>query len=287
MVGGDLVRPQRIRHGDEKIGPQEREVVVAAVPDDHVGLRLGRPQDRRVVDAAEHDGAGRDVRLVFLALLDGAGCGVEVGGGAEALHALERQVAVGHRMPQHRHPQPAPAQTPRQPARDLRLAAAGPHRRDGDDRQARRQHRALRAEQREIGAAGERARGGMHDVLVRHVAVGEHHLVDRLGAADALELAFVGDRDAGGIERPGERGGIAPAGNARNLRRREGDDIRPRVVAIDHVEIVKVAAGRAHDDDAPAGAAPPAAVGAGSDAEGRERGDPMAIDHDMVCRAVR
>jgi hypothetical protein len=60
-------------------GPDEGEVVVAAVPQDQVGLGLGRGDDRRVVDAGEDHVAAGEVRLVFLALLERAAGGVEVG----------------------------------------------------------------------------------------------------------------------------------------------------------------------------------------------------------------
>jgi hypothetical protein len=94
------------------------------------------------------------VRLVLLALLGGAAAGVEIGEGGEALHALLREVAVGHGMAQHGGADAALAQAPREPARDLRLAAARAHRRHRDHRQRCRQHRALRSEQGEVRAAG-------------------------------------------------------------------------------------------------------------------------------------
>ena len=105
MVGGDLARPQRVGHHDVQIGADERKIVVAAVPDDDVGLRSRpRVEDRGVVDAGEDQIAERDMRLVFLALFDGAAGGVEIGERGEALHALAQQIAVGHRVPQHGDP---------------------------------------------------------------------------------------------------------------------------------------------------------------------------------------
>ena len=41
MMAGDVLRPQRIRDDDVQIRPQEREIVVAAVPDNEVGFLLG------------------------------------------------------------------------------------------------------------------------------------------------------------------------------------------------------------------------------------------------------
>ena len=132
MVGGDLPRPQRIGECDVQIGPDEREIVVAAVPDDDLGLGLGGAQDRCVVDAGEDQIPDGDMRLVFLPFLDGAGGRVEIGKRCEALHALAQQIAIGHRMAQHRDALAPVAQPAREPARDRRLAAAGAHRRHGD-----------------------------------------------------------------------------------------------------------------------------------------------------------
>jgi hypothetical protein len=52
------------------VSPVERHVVVAAVPDDHVGFLLGPAENRLVVDAGVHDHPQPHRLLVFLALLD-------------------------------------------------------------------------------------------------------------------------------------------------------------------------------------------------------------------------
>src|SRR3989304_1443796 len=71
--GGRLVAgPVRVGEDDLEVGPEEGQVVVAAVPEDDVGLALGRAQDALVVDAGEDEVAGRDVRLVLLPPPDGA-----------------------------------------------------------------------------------------------------------------------------------------------------------------------------------------------------------------------
>jgi len=58
------------------------------------------------------------------------------------------------------------------------------------------------------------------------------------------------DGDALRIARAGERRRITAAGDAGNLRGRERDDLVRRIVAIDDVEIVEIAPGRAEDHDA-------------------------------------
>jgi hypothetical protein len=92
----------------------------------------------------------------------------------------------------------------------------------------------------------------MHDLFVPDVAVGEDDLIDLVRPAQAFELGLLEDRDSAGIIATGERGRIAPAGNAGNLRRREGDHLACRVVAIDDIEIMKIPSRSPDDDDAAA-----------------------------------
>ena len=85
------------------------------------------------------------------------------------------------------------------------------------------------------------------------VAVGKYDQVDRSVAHDLLELRFGPDRDAGRVERAGELGRISPLGDSGDLGRREGDHLERGIVAVDDVEVVEVAPGSAHDQDAGAG----------------------------------
>ena len=118
------------------------------------------------------------MRLVLLALLDGAVVRDEVLDGLEALARLGGEVAVGHRVPHRDDPQPQVLQQPRDVARGLALADAGAHRGDGDDRPARAQHRAAGARHDEVGTGGDDPRAEVHDLRVREVGVGEHDGVD-------------------------------------------------------------------------------------------------------------
>ena len=104
MMRGLMTRPQRIDQDDLQIGPHEREIVVAAVPDDDVRLRLGKSEDAGVVDAGKDDIARTDVRFVLLALLDRALGGVEIAEACEALHRLALEIAIGHGMAHHGDP---------------------------------------------------------------------------------------------------------------------------------------------------------------------------------------
>jgi hypothetical protein len=158
MVAVRVVGSQGVDHDEVQIGAKKREVVVPAVPDDDVGARGRLRGDARVVDAGEHDVAGRQVRLVFLPLLDGAAGGVQSRDLLEALRALALEIRVGHRVTEDGHAPAARPQPRPEPARDRRLPATGSHRGDRDDRDGGAQHRALGAQQDEVGAGGERAR---------------------------------------------------------------------------------------------------------------------------------
>src|SRR5439155_10613983 len=112
----------------------EGQVVVAAVPDDDVGLTLRLLQDGAVIDAGIDDRAVLEVRLVFLAFFDGALVPVEVLEGGEALHALLHEIAVGHRVTHRHDAPPLVEELPADAARRLALARAGAHRAHRHDR---------------------------------------------------------------------------------------------------------------------------------------------------------
>src|SRR6476661_1260634 len=98
-VVAELVsRPERIHQGDPHGRAVEREIVVAAVPQQHVAFGLRLLQDRSVVDPRVDDGPRHDVRLILLAFLDRAVVAVEVGELGVPLHALRREVPVRHRV---------------------------------------------------------------------------------------------------------------------------------------------------------------------------------------------
>src|ERR671923_170976 len=120
-IAGGLVRPRsgagpqhRTQHVEQlrRIG-QHVEVVAHAdrrlADVDHLAEDDRRPDHDQVrlagVDARVDHGAAGDVGLVLLAFLDRGAMPVEVLELREPLHALERQVAVGHRMT-HRHDLP-------------------------------------------------------------------------------------------------------------------------------------------------------------------------------------
>ena len=161
----------RIEDDDVQGRLDERRVVVAAVPEDHVGLLLGGVEDRRVVDAGEDEVALVQVRLVLLALLDRTIGSVEVGVAREPLDRLLFEIAVGHRVAEDGNALARAAQELGDVARRLALPGARAHGADGHDRLRRGQHRLARRQQPVRGTGGERARAEVHDVLVRDVRV--------------------------------------------------------------------------------------------------------------------
>ena len=89
----------------------------------------------------------------------------------------------------------------------------------------------------------------MHHVLVRHVGVREDDLVDVVLADQVGELGLRVDRNPLRVEVAGEERWIDAACDVRDLRRSERDDLVVVTPAIDDVEVVKVAAGGARDQN--------------------------------------
>lgn len=109
MVALGLLRTQGVGDHDVQIRAQEREVVVAAIPEDQVRLGLGGRQDPGIVDPGEQQVPGSHVRLVLFTLFQGAVGSVNVLDAGEPLNLLRRQLTIGHGMAQDRHSPPAPA----------------------------------------------------------------------------------------------------------------------------------------------------------------------------------
>jgi hypothetical protein len=143
--------PQRVGDHDVQVGPVERQVVVAAVPQQDVGLGLGPLQDGVVVDPGVDDRARGQVRLVLLALLDGGAGGHQVLHRGEPLHGLAGQVAVGHGVADGHHLAAGGAQDLGDPPGGLGLARPGADRAHRHHRHRRHELGLLGAEQPEVG----------------------------------------------------------------------------------------------------------------------------------------
>ena len=178
---------------------------------------------------------------------------VQVGIVRVTLHSLGRQFPVGHRVAHHNHALPQLAQGGNDAAGRLTLAAAGAHSAHRHDRLRGGQHGRIRAEQPEVGPCRQDFRRTVHDVFVGHVAIGEDDAIDALLANQARQVALGVDGDAIGVERARQAGGVAPVGNTGDLGGGEGDHLVGGVGAENHVEIVEVATGRAHDEDSSLG----------------------------------
>jgi hypothetical protein len=90
-------------------------------------------------------------------------------------------------------------------------------------------------------------------VLVRHVRVGEDDLVDVVALDQLLELGLGTDRDAVGVELPGQLRRVDAALDVRDLRRGERDHLELVTAAVDEVEVVEVAPGGSRDEHASLG----------------------------------
>jgi hypothetical protein len=86
-------------------------------------------------------------------------------------------------------------------------------------------------------------------VVVGHVRVREHDLIDLVLADQVFELAFGMDRDALGVELTGEERRVDAPGDVRDLRRREGDHLVLLAAAKEDVEVVEVPPGRSCDEN--------------------------------------
>jgi hypothetical protein len=241
--------PQRVDDRDPDVRLVERRVVVAAVPDDHVGLFFGLAEDRLEVDTGEDDVARLDVVFVFFALLDRALVLIEVLHGVVALHALGDEITVGHRVPHNGDAQVLGAEQFADLAGRLALAAARADGADGDDGLLRLDHRRVDVEGAELDARALDQLPLLVDIAVADVAVGEDGFVDLLVLQEVDELLFGMDRDAIRVELPRDRRRIAAVVDEGDLGRRERNDFDVGVVPVAGVEEVKVSACGAEDQD--------------------------------------
>ncbi len=154
MIGELVAGPVRVGDHNVQVRPQERQVVVAAVPENHIAVNLRPPQDLLVVDPREHDRALAQVRLILLPLLDRHLVTVEVIVGLEPLHPLLAEVAVGHRVTDdHRLAAELPEPIDYVAGR-LALAGSRAHRAHGNHRSPGLEHRVPRPQEHEAGARG-------------------------------------------------------------------------------------------------------------------------------------
>jgi hypothetical protein len=94
-MGIDLVWAESVHQDQVEIGLHEGEVVVAPVPDNHIGLCLGTDEDAGVVDACVDDGTRFEIGFVFLELFNGTVGLLEVGAHRETLDALAETAITG------------------------------------------------------------------------------------------------------------------------------------------------------------------------------------------------
>ena len=131
----------------------------------------------------------------------------------------------------------------------LALSATGARGADGDDRLDAFDHRAAGSYEFEIGAHGVDEAGSVHHVFVSDVAVGKDHFIHTVLDDDVAKIFLGQDGNTLGVKIAGQHGRVFAAVNIGNLSSGESDDFDFLVVAIEDVEVMEVAARRAHDDD--------------------------------------
>ncbi len=188
--------------------------------------------------------------LVFLHLLDGALVLLQVRQRGEPLDGLGGQVAVRHGVPDGHDLLAQRLQRGNHGPAGLALAAAGPDGAHRHHRLGRLDHGGVGADEPEVRALGEHARGLVHDHFVGHVAVSKDHLVDLVLVDELLQLALVVNGNPLRIQLPRQLPGILLAGDVRDLGGGEGDHLVLGVVAEAGVEVMKIAPGGAHDQHA-------------------------------------
>ena len=247
---------QRVDDDDREVGREEREVVVAAVPEDHVGLRLGAGEDLAVVDAGVDDHPQLDGKLVLLALLDRRVRRVDV---LERREPLDAHRARGRRTASDAGR--ARRAGPRRAGACRRTGSSGSCRSRCAPR-SRRRPASWRASIVERGPSRRKSAPAAStiDALCMTSSCERSEYASTTSSTACARISSASrllgdDRDAVRIERPGERGRVAAVVDARDLRGGERDDTRLRVLAEDDVEVVEVAAAGSHHDDVPHGTA--------------------------------
>ena len=85
---------------------------------------------------------------------------------------------------------------------------------------------------------------------MRDVAISEHHVIDGQATTDPFEVALRFDRNSVRIGRSRQHRRIESLVDTGDLRSRKCNDLIVGIVAINDIEIVKIAAGSTHIQDA-------------------------------------
>jgi hypothetical protein len=107
--------------------------------------------------------------------------------------------------------------------------------------------RTAQTHQPEVGSGSQHHGGFVHHILVRYVAVGEDNLIHPFILDKPKQIAFRVDRDALGIPLSRQGGRVGSIIDVGNLGGSERHDLVFGVVAEEHVEVMKIASGGAHD----------------------------------------
>ena len=89
----------------------------------------------------------------------------------------------------------------------------------------------------------------MHDIIVRYITVGKHHFIHIEFRDQSGELVFIKYGNATWIQITGKLRRIDPLINIGNLCCRKTHHLYLRVVFVNCIEVMEIAAGRAHNQD--------------------------------------
>ncbi len=240
--------PVGIEQDNVEIRMVKRRVVVAAVPDDNVGLFFSGLQDLAVVDAGIDHDAALHQGFVLLPLLDGAAVGIEIGKIGEPLDDLLGEIAVGHGVARHHRRFAAVPNDPADLPGGLGFPAPGPHRADRHGRLFGLEHGVGGPQQDEISAPGHGDGPLVHHLGMGHVGIGESHQIGLVFPDEVGQSRLFVNGNAVGISLPGQFRRIPAALDVRDLGGGKGDHPVAGIVAEIDVEIVEIPPRRAHDD---------------------------------------
>ena len=231
------------------VGFKERGVIVAAVPDDDVGLMLRLGQDLPVIDAAIDHNALVHQGLIFLPFFNGQPLPGKILETGEALHHLTPEVAIGHGMAHHHRLLSQAAQDLADFPGRRRLAAAGADGADGNHRLGGREHGLGRAGEQKIGPGGHHLGGLVHQLHMGDVTVGKDHQIDPVVPDQGGQVFLRVKRDACRVKGTRQLRGIDAIVHQGNLGGGKGQHPVVGIILEKQVEIVKIPARRPHDDD--------------------------------------
>src|SRR5271167_2047312 len=221
----------RVSHHNLQIASVETCVVVAAVPQDDVRFFFGGAENLLVVDSRVNHRAVLKMRLVFFPFLDRAFIAIQIFAVGEALYGLRLQISIGHRVANDNRLPTVVPEFPRDEPRNGTLSAAGSHGAYRNHGNSRFHLGVFGAEEPEIRACRDTARGQVHYRGVGHIAIGKYNYIHTLPLNHFFQVVFLEDGNPPRISAPCQNWWISAARNVGNLCCRKCDHVKFGMVA--------------------------------------------------------